>query len=559
MHKALEKSYLKALERCKEAGVEPAFSISEFEGVQVGTKFKYYQVRCLKCGHVFSTTFRPGHMLKCVCDESSFYSRAKKYAERCGFSLVEGADKFPNLYGEHPVKCNLCGKVEMHQLSGYYFKCECQKFSPYLRAVELCKKFNLKLLVSEDNYRGRRDRVRVKCMKCGTEYDALINNDSCTPCCGCKEEHEYNESIDQCKAVNITPLFSRNDFKGYYSNDGKSNYYLVKCNVCGTEYESAFGVNKYPNMCPRCKQASYRSQLERVLTDKFKGLNVLCNYKDRRLTFGGRSSFELDLYFPDYGVAFELNGYYWHCSLFHDREYHRRKTEVCLQNGIKLYHLWESTSLELMESVIRSKLNLNNRIFARSLSVVEDNKMASKFFDDSHVDGTCKYVKCWSLEDSEIRCAIALRFTKDGFPEIARFASQRNITVVGGYSRLLKHLILYLKCNYPNCRYLISYCNRDLSPDGENTFYSKYGFKFIDDVGPIMKYFTYKDVNMEGFHLSRGINHRQKLQKHKLVEALIRNNIEFHQDATEEELAVMFNSYRVWNSGNFKYSLNLKQ
>jgi len=53
--------------------------------------------------------------------------------------------------------------------------------------------------------------------------------------------------------------------------------------------------------------------------------------------------FELDVYLPEYNLAIEYNGLYWHSDV-HERmdiHYHLRKTQLCEEQGIRLIHIFE--------------------------------------------------------------------------------------------------------------------------------------------------------------------------------------------------------------------------
>lgn len=50
---------------------------------------------------------------------------------------------------------------------------------------------------------------------------------------------------------------------------------------------------------------------------------------------------ELDIYIPSKSIAIEINGDYWHSSLFKDKEYHRNKTFDCIKRNIQLIHIFE--------------------------------------------------------------------------------------------------------------------------------------------------------------------------------------------------------------------------
>ena len=98
---------------------------------------------------------------------------------------------------------------------------------------------------------------------------------------------------------------------------------------------------------------------------------------------------------------------------------------------------------------------------------------------------------------------------------------------------------------------LISYCNRDLSPDPLNNFYSNYGFTLVRECSLIMKYFSTKRIDELGV-ISSKIYNRQVFQKFK-VKGLLKDSNNLSEIEINEKLGV----YPVFNSGNFRYELVL--
>ncbi|MFW6130771.1 MAG: hypothetical protein ACOC56_06250, partial [Atribacterota bacterium] len=55
-----------------------------------------------------------------------------------------------------------------------------------------------------------------------------------------------------------------------------------------------------------------------------------------------RRFIELDIYLPDFNIAIEYNGLYWHSELNgKDRNYHLNKTNICENENIQLIHIFE--------------------------------------------------------------------------------------------------------------------------------------------------------------------------------------------------------------------------
>lgn len=152
---------------------------------------------------------------------------------------------------------------------------------------------------------------------------------------------------------------------------------------------------------------------------------------------------ELDIFIPDYNLAIEVNGLYWHSTSIPKVDTrHIDKFMECKSSGIKLLQFADSmihNKLELVESMILSKLGkLPNKIMARKCKIVNLNiTQANHLFEQWHYQGrTTNGAKCLGLmHDNKIVAALAYTI-KDNECRIERFACELMANVVGGYSKL---------------------------------------------------------------------------------------------------------------------------
>lgn len=315
------------------------------------------------------------------------------------------------------------------------------------------------------------------------------------------------------------------------------------CKVHG-EYQQALYNHLNGQGCPQCSRYGWRSkreiEIESWLTAK--GVRVISNAKGLGLNVG-KSNYEIDLYCPDYKIGFEFNGYYYHKSGVggKSKDYHKVKTELAAKVGIKLYHIWEDTPTGLVKSIILAKLGkLPYKVGARKCSIVEG--VDAEFFQRNHVQGSCRVCAQFSLIYKGIKVAsLSLRKHSEGL-EIARFATLRGWCVQGAYSKLLA------KALEGYTGKLISYCDVDLSPTTD--FYKEHGF-VEEHRSLIMKYWCNGHVKVNGKEFNQGIYPRQTFQKWKLAEWS-------NDGKTEQEILEHHQIYPVFNSGNIKYVINVK-
>lgn len=342
------------------------------------------------------------------------------------------------------------------------------------------------------------------------------------------------------------------EWTGTRNKDGSLKWYTVKCNHCGTEFKTWVHGNVL-KVCPGCKQGKFSAVRETQMKEFIESFGITVWQSVRGLIKSPKGlSMELDLYLPDYKIAFEFNGYRYHVASGENakpKDYHQYKTVKCLEEGIKLYHIWSDTSDDLCKSIIQSKIGKSKRIFARKTVVGNGNV---GFHKENHVDGDCRALKRFSLFYNDYEVAqLSLRRHKEGL-EIARFSTVKGYTIVGGYSKLL---FSAMKWAYgEGYTTLITYCNRDLSPDPRNNFYSNNGFHFIGETSLLLKYTNFGPIELDGkWYKSNSVISRQRCQKHILMKQLGLSET----SKTEGQLAEQLGLYQVFNSGNFKYEISI--
>jgi hypothetical protein len=225
--------------------------------------------------------------------------------------------------------------------------------------------------------------------------------------------------------------------------ESKTSILRIRCKDCGEESKRTLvSIESYP-ICRVCHPLGSFSQIEiyefiRALVKDV----VAC---DRSII----APYELDMFCPQKNIAVELNGLYWHSTARpgNSSDYHSNKTEMCLEKGIQLFHVFEDEwhhKRPIVESMIKSRLGLiDRRIFARKCEVkCLTSKERSSFFDSTHIDGDVKSIVAFGLFfHGELVSAISLRrpFHKkyERTVEIARFSSALNTVIVGGLSKLL--------------------------------------------------------------------------------------------------------------------------
>lgn len=321
------------------------------------------------------------------------------------------------------------------------------------------------------------------------------------------------------------------------------------CNNCGknvTVQKQLFDKRIKNDITPCTECVSFKkgtSQLEKELQDFIRTLGVRIQVNTRKVI----APKELDIFLPDFNLAIEFNGLYWHSDA-HERihkMYHVEKTVACELKQIQLIHVWENDWIYKREIVMSRLKNLihqtSRRIFARKCQVREvTNSVAREFFNRNHLQGfvgACKHyalyydeeiVSCMSF--GQLRRSLGSQTDSDSY-ELLRFCNLINTVVVGSANKLFKY---FIKCAQP--KFILSYASREWSTNIYSTIYDKLGFKFDGVTQPNYSY--YKDG---------ALFHRFNFRKDKLVRE------GFDSNKTEKQIMKERLFFRIYNVGNLKY------
>ena len=289
----------------------------------------------------------------------------------------------------------------------------------------------------------------------------------------------------------------------------------------------------------------YKSTFEQEIIYYLNSLGITNILTNKRTIIGK----ELDIFLPDYNLAIEYNGIYWH----HDKvshitkTYHRDKFVECEKKDIELFTIfsdsWESKK-DIWKSKIKSKLRLSTeRIYARNTVVVKLTASETKFIlDNNHVQGYTVAQYCYGLKyENEIVAVMTFSNKRVGIGknrgpntyELVRYVTSK--TVIGGASKLLSH---FIKEYSPTSIY--SYSDNQYSV---GNLYRTLGFLLEKDNIPGYKYYNPRDKKSY---------HRFKFAKHNLVKA------GYDQNKTEFEIMNERGFLRIWDCGTRTWVLKCK-
>lgn len=289
--------------------------------------------------------------------------------------------------------------------------------------------------------------------------------------------------------------------------------------------------------CPRCQTGVSRDEEELLLwlTELLpEGVNIVTN--DRSI-LGGQ---ELDIYLPQYHLAIEFNGIYWHTEQQgKDRKYHYQKWEACQKVGVQLIHLWEDDwrlNKELVKGMLSHKLGLGRgtRVMARKTTVSGvSQKEAKEFLEANHIQGNSNGSIRLGLRISDgslVACMIARKVAgREGTYLISRYATSQH--VVGGFTKLLSRLEKESDVNT-----VMTFSDNGVS---DGALYRQNGFVTAGALAPDKKY-VYGKIRCHKFNF--------RLKRFREDPKLL-----WDESMSERELAVLNDIPWIWDAGKIRW------
>jgi hypothetical protein len=459
---------------------------------------------------------------------------------------------------EPKMSCPICGKEYKNNLGGAITNHIVKEHA--LNKDDVKDKFP-QLFVGKDVYDyGTEDRT---CIVCGKIYKHRIHKDKSTKktcskecanklisivktkkiksvceICGNEFEHKKSKSPRfcsiQCKAKSQE---GRQEYKIELDTNKIRRMYLegLSCEVIGKKmgYGKKLIRSRLIDMGVELRDGYY-SSVEDEIIEWLNSIGIKNIDKNNKTILNGK---ELDIYLPDYKLAIEYNGLYWHSeSKGRDRKYHLNKTEECEDQGIQLLHIFEDEwydKEDIVKNIIKTKLGISNKLYARKCVVKELKSNECKtFLEENHIQGyIAAKVNLGLFYENELVSLLTLRqsrFNSKYDWEIARYVNKAGYSITGGFARLLKHF----KDNYSGS--IITYSDRRLF---DGSIYENNGFNKLKPSSP--NYYYTKSLDRQT---------RQNFQKHKLKDKLE----VFNPDLTEYENMQLKKQYGRGSCNCFK-------
>ena len=436
----------------------------------------------------------------------------------CKTSFEASVDHIKRARTEAPISCGCQLNINKYRVG--------QKIGEH--QVEI-----LELYPVEKTKNSHKDRkAKFKCKDCEEPFICSIKQVAkySRKSCGCTSRKQKLKESQVIKGIKVlAPNIRR---------DKASSRFVSKfeCPFCKTpfEWQNTYIRNGYKTSCGCQDSKSYQEDNLYIFVKSLINKEVIAN---KRILDGK----EIDVYIEDLQLGFEYNGLYWHSEARKmDKNYHLNKTNLAKEKGIELVHIFEHLWMykqEIVKDLIKKKLNITKKVFARKCTIVEvTSKEAREFIDNNHLQGyTSSKIKYGLRLNGELISIMTFgesRFSNKYDYELIRFCNKIGTSVIGGASKLLKHFEKTHKGT------LVSYCDKTIF---NGSLYESLGFKKSHDSKP--NYFYFKQGTIE-------VHNRQKFMKHKLKDKL---QI-FDPTLTEYENMANNKYLRYWDCGNAVYT-----
>ncbi len=376
----------------------------------------------------------------------------------------------------------------------------------------------------------------------------------------CPLHDEFEQSMDQhinqkqgCpKCGKLSSITNRTSTKYSFVNkankihDNKYDYSKVKYVntitkvMIGCPFHGEF--EQYPNNhlkgagCPKCTNiiSSYELEIQNFLNNN----NIEFMASNRSII----KPYELDIIIPQYNLAIEFNGQYWHSEQMlkknnKSNSYHKMKTDMCKHAGYQLLTIFESewvNNKDIIKSIILNKCKqIKTKYHGRKCIVKLVNKNAAKmFFESNHIQGYSNGQNIGLYYNNILVSCITFSKYKNSY-NLIRFVNKKYTIVHGAFGKLLKYFI-----NTTSFDTIFTFADRRYF---EGDVYSLNGFKFVHDVSP--SYYYFKTGNE--------LLHKRNYQ-HKRLSVKLNN---YDNNLTEYQNMLNHNYNRIWDCGKIKYEL----
>lgn len=493
-------------------------------------------------------------MNKCVCGNPGKWNKNKGYvccSKKCSkekekntLMINHGVENPMHIEKskEKMIATNIEKYGSKSFLSSDFFESKVGYSNPMKSESIKSKRTNTIESIYGVNHTSKSDIVKTKIsktIKAKTKDLAIANKNSCIKKYGTTNAMKSDIIKNKLKQDFIDNFIINDNYRLIGKN---TNYYKIVHKICNNGFDVnvltyKHRINNNVEICPHCnplnnKWSSIENEIFTYIQSISNDITIIRNSRNiiRNL--------EIDLYLPQFNLAIEFNGLYWHSEIYKERNYHQNKWKLCNEQNLRLIQIWEHDWIykqDNIKSLLCSILKQNKKIGARKCKLTKINVNTERnFLNKYHLQGYSPSSIAYGLlsENGDLLQMMSFKKSKDKF-EIERLCTQPGISIMGGANKLLKQFIVDFKP-----KHIFTYSSNDYFT---GKVYEKLGFKLIKITEP--NYLYFKSIT--------DILSREQCMKAKLVKA------GFDNEKTERQIMKERKFTRVYNSGNKLFDIKI--
>lgn len=291
-------------------------------------------------------------------------------------------------------------------------------------------------------------------------------------------------------------------------------------------------INKYETEIKK-RESSLEHEMAKFLDEI--GVEYIRN--DRKTIY----PLELDFILPEYNMAIEMNGIYWHCDRFiADKYYHYNKWNACDDLGIHLVSIFEDlwvNDQHKVKAALTSLMGMKRQTMgARNMQMLPITaKLARPFLENHHLQSFVSGDHYGAFDSlMRLRGVMSFGVSRNQHFELKRFVTDSEYSYPGLASKLFK------------------YAQQDLAFDqvvsfSDNTWftgkmYERLGFIHANTIGPAYRYFYQGKLVHCSTFTKQGIVKKFPHMKEKIDSGM-----------TEREAMIELGIPRIYDCGKKKW------
>lgn len=431
-------------------------------------------------------------------------------------------------------KCEECNKP--HTVSFYYAKkmknficnsCQRRRGTYLERSKKTCEeRYGVSNYSSTEE--GKRRQREINQKKYGVDYYFLTDDWKEKSVKTSKERYGVDNPAQAHYPQEVRNiLFNKENFINFIEeHENKNTYKLSKELGIGNTTFRRY-IDKY-DLKHLYNWQGPGSQEELELQNFLKDLNLEFLKHSREII----PPYELDIFLPQKKIAIEFNGNYWHSTLKKPVDYHKIKSELCEEKGIRLIHIFEYEwfiNKESLKSYLKNIFCRKIRPNLKNSFIKQISENEAKTFIQLNGVFNCNSSLNLGLFNSNNEILGVMSFSKNNLKDSYRL---NNLAVKACYlpDLIYKNLLSYFENTYHPSE-IITYCDRSKFT---KSLYENLGFSLKEILPP--KY-VWVDQN-------------KRVVDETYINALLKKNV---QNLPEDEFMYTLNFKRIYDAGWFLF------